>query len=235
MLRINTFNQRLLRQLVPVVVSLFATAGISYGQSYYHSPNDTLIATTTIDHTVTMNITQVHPTADTLYFKWKKLSVSMPAEWEATICDNNTCYPSLIDSAYTLPVLPGDDGVMLVHCSALTVPGTGIIRYTIFSLATPEQVDTLTWIINANSTASLSEFVNEKEVFSIKGDLFTLENQHEKYTKLRLIDVSGKAVFTQLINDQQTIRLPLLPAAAYVVELWGEKSITRKRIWYAFD
>jgi len=124
---------------------------------------------------------------------------------------------------------------MLVHCSALTVPGTGIIRYTIFSLATPEQVDTLTWIINANSTASLSEFVNEKEVFSIKGDLFTLENQHEKYTKLRLIDVSGKAVFTQLINDQQTIRLPLLPAAAYVVELWGEKSITRKRIWYAFD
>ncbi|MBI3237473.1 MAG: T9SS type A sorting domain-containing protein [Flavobacteriia bacterium] len=235
MLRINKLNQRLLRQVVPIVASFFVAVGISHGQSYYHSPNDTLIATTTVDYSVTMNITQVHPTLDTVYFKWKKLLVDMPAEWEATICDNTTCYPSLIDSGYTLPVLPGDDGLMLVHCYPLVTSGTGVIRYTIFSLATPEQVDTLTWIINANSTASVMELTNTGEVFSIKGDLFTLENQHEKYTKLRLIDVNGKPVFTQLINDQQTIRLPLLPAAAYVVELWGEKSITRKKIWYAYD
>lgn len=235
MLAISRLNKRLLRQLVPVVVSFFAATGISFGQSYYHSPNDTLMALTTVDYSVTMNITQVHPTPDTVYFKWKKLSVEMPVEWEATICDNNTCYPSLIDSAYTLPVLPGDDGLMLVHCSPLIVPGTGIIRYTIYSLATPEQVDTLTWIIEATSTVSVPELMNDNALFSISGNLLILENQPEKFTKLRFIDVNGKPVFTHPIYDQQTIRLPLLPAATYVVELWGDKSITRKRIWYSFE
>lgn len=235
MLAIRILNKRLSRQLVPVVVSLFAATGISFGQSYYHSPNDTLMALTTVDHSVTMNITQVHPTPDTVYFKWKKLWVDMPVEWEATICDNNTCYPSLIDSAYTLPVLPGDDGLMLVHCSPLIVPGTGIIRYTIYSLATPEQVDTLTWIIEATSTVSALELTDNQAVFSITGNLLTLKSQTGQYDQLRLIDVNGKPVFTNQIHNQKTIRLPLLPAAAYVVELRGDKGIIRKRIWYSFE
>lgn len=224
----------LFRQLIPVVAALVATAGMTFGQTYYHAPNDTLTAVTTVDNSVTMNITQVHPGSDTLRFKWKKLSVSMPAEWTATICDNNTCYPSLIDSAETLPVLPGDDGLMLIHCSPFTTPGTGIIRYTIYELNTPLQVDTLTWIIEAVASAGLSEIGESKPVFSIQGNRLIVGND-PGLNKLRLIDTNGKVCFTGKLNPALEIELPVLPSAVYIVELSGSNRVIQQRIWYSCE
>jgi hypothetical protein len=224
----------LFRQLIPVVAALTVTAGIAYGQSYYHAPNDTLTAVTTVNNSVTMNITQVHPGSDTLRFKWAKLSVTMPVAWTATICDNNTCYPSLIDSAETLPVLPGDDGLMLIHCSPFTTPGTGVIRYTIYELHTPQQVDTLTWIIEADATTGLPESAEGEPVFSIKGNRLIVKDD-PRLNKLRLIDTGGKVCFTSLLHSTAEIELPVLPAAVYVVELSGSDSVIQQRIWYSCE
>ena len=88
------FRRKISKQVL-VAVFFSAVTGSAFAQSYFHSPNDTLIAYTTVNNSVTMNITQVHPGSDTLQFVWEKLSFSFPADWTATICDNTTCYPSL--------------------------------------------------------------------------------------------------------------------------------------------
>lgn len=221
-------------QLAMVVVLFGTTTPIGFSQSYsyVHSPNDTLIANTTVNNSVTMNITQVHPSNDTLQFVWKKFSISMPNDWTATICDNTTCYQSLIDSSTTLPVLPGDDGLMLVHCYPNTNVGTGIIRYTIYEIHSPQQIDTLTWIINAVSTAGISESVSASQVYTIIGNHFQLIDSKSKYTNLTLLDLNGKEVFSSGIPTSSCVETPSLPANFYYIILSGNNSIIRQKIWY---
>jgi len=228
----NFFN-KVYWQLVLVVVLFSATTTIGYAQSYFHSPNDTLISNTTVNNSVTMNITQVHPNNDTLQFVWKKLSVYMPNDWTATICDNNTCFPSLIDSSTTLPVLPGDDGLMLVHCYPNTNAGTGIIRYTIYEIHSPQQVDTLTWIINAESTAGINESASTNPVYTLVENQFQLTDSKSKFTHLTLLDLNGKEVFSSGISTSVGIEMPSFPANFYFLILSGNNTIIRQKIWYA--
>jgi hypothetical protein len=224
---------KLIQQFVPVVMILFITAGIAVSQSYYHSPNDTLISNTTVNNSVTMNITQVHPNNDTLQFVWKKFYVSMPNDWTATICDNTTCYPSLIDSSTTLPVLPGDDGLMLVHCYPNTNAGTGVIRYTIYEIHSPLQVDTLTWIIHAESTAGMSEFTSLNDTYTLIGNQFQLTNPKSKFTDLTLLDLNGKEVFSSGIPISLCVEFPPISDTFYYLILSGNKTIIRQKIWYS--
>ena len=224
---------KLIQQFVPVVIISFITTGIAVSQSYYHSPNDTLISNTTVNNSVTMNITQVHPNNDTLQFVWKKYYVSMPNDWTATICDNTTCYPSLIDSSTTLPVLPGDDGLMLVHCYPNTNAGTGVIRYTIYEIHSPLQVDTLTWIIHAQSTAGISEFTSLNDTYTLIGNQFQLTNPKSKFTDLTLLDLNGKEVFSHGIPTSLCVEFPPISANFYYLILSGNKTIIRQKIWYA--
>ncbi len=226
---------KLIQQFVPVVMILCVTAGFAVSQSYYHSPNDTLISNTTVNNSVTMNITQVHPNNDTLQFVWKKLSVYMPNDWTATICDNNTCFPSLIDSSTTLPVLPGDDGLMLVHCYPNTNAGTGIIRYTIYEIHSPQQVDTLTWIIHAESTAGIDESGSTNQAYSLIGNQFRLTDSKSKFTSLTLLDLSGKEVFSSSIPASLCVEIPLFPVNFYYLVLSGNNTIIRQKIWYSIN
>jgi hypothetical protein len=235
MLHIKRHILKLIQQFTPVVMILFVTTGIAVSQSYYHSPNDTLVSNTTVNNSVTMNITQIHPNNDTLQFVWKKFSVSMPNDWTATICDNTTCYPSLIDSSTTLPVLPGDDGLMLVHCYPNTNAGTGIIRYTIYEIHSPLQVDTLTWIIHAESTAGVNESTSNDPVYSLNGNQFQLIDPASGFTDLTLLDLNGKEVFSSGISTSLCVELPSLTANFYYLILSGNKTIIRQKIWYSIN
>lgn len=222
------------RQLVMVVV-LSATTTLAFSQSYSHAPNDTLMINTVVNNSVTMNITQVHPNNDTLQFFWKKLSVSLPNEWAATICDNFMCYPYLVDSSVTAPVLPGDDGLMLIHCSPNTNPGTGIIRYTIYEVHSPLQVDTLTWIIHASATAGLGESNSSAPAYILNGNQLLLTDNGIMYNHFTLLDLNGKAVFSSDISATAPVKIPNIPASFYYLVLSGSNTIIRQKIWYSIN
>lgn len=228
-----SFSYRIYWQLVRVVVLFCATAPIAFTQSYWHAPNDTLIANTTVNNQVTMNITQVHPNNDTLQFAWKKFAVNLPNDWTAQICDNAACYPSLLDSSTTLPVLPGDDGLMLIHCYPNNNPGTGIIRYTIYEIHSPTQVDTLTWIINASSTAALDETGSPVPAYTLTGNCFQLTDQGMRFTNLELFDLNGKEVFSSGVSKIAPIEIPNLSPSFYYLVLSGANTVIRQKIWYS--
>ena len=212
-----------------ILLVLTITSIRCYGQNYFHSPNDTLIANTSLDGQVTMNITQIHPNNDTLHFNWNKLDVVMPFGWEANICDNSNCYTSLVDSGTTLPVLPGDDALMLIHCTPHITEGTAIIRYTISEENTPLQIDTLTWIINAtvagiNSTSSISP-----KMWVYKNELH-LDEFATDFRSLVIYNSIGEAVFDTKFLTKKIISLPLLTPSIYFVRLEGDSNIFTHKI-----
>ncbi len=229
------FSHKIYWQLVRVVVLFCAATPVAFTQSYWHAPNDTLIATTTVNSPVTMNITQVHPNTDTLQFVWKKFAVNMPNDWTAQICDNATCYPALLDSSTTLPVLPGDDGLMLIHCYPNNNPGTGIIRYTIYEIHSPAQVDTLTWIIHATSTATLNEAGSPVPAYTLTGNRFQLTDQGMRFSNLTLFDLNGKEVFSSGVSKTAPTEIPNLSPSFYYIVLSGTNTVIRQKIWYPIN
>jgi hypothetical protein len=125
-----SFHKKII--LWALVIIMTGARGL-YAQSYTNSPGDSIVRTTTVGgHTIVMNITQVHPTNDTLHFHWKKQFVSLPSGWIASICDNGLCFTSLVDSGMMIPIVPGDNGLMSIHCEADSNPVLGIIRYTLY-------------------------------------------------------------------------------------------------------
>jgi len=197
-----------MRYILAVFVYLFLNSAQIFGQGYYHSPNDTLIAVTSLDQQVTLNITQIHTSNDTLQFVWEKLNVTMPIEWEATICDNSNCYLSLVDAGTTLPVLPGDDGLLLIHCTPHTVMSVGIIQYTMYEISSPNDIDTLTWIINASGLSVITNS-KQKEYFVVsKNQLVWMGNPFTNAT-ISIISMTGQQIEETSLNSSEPLNLNL--------------------------
>jgi len=198
------------------------SAFILPAQRYSHSPNDSIVKNTSLGATVVLNITQLHPGNDTLHFRWKKQSVSLPSGWSATICDNGFCFTSLEDSGSMIPIVPGDKGLMSLHCSPAATLGTGVIRYTLYEDNTPNQVDTLTWIIHALTTGI--------EIVPESGPTVYVENHYlhisatsNTYQKLTLYDLTGREIFNSYIIDTNTpIDIASMPSGIMIARLYGE-------------
>lgn len=223
------FTKKQRRGIILIVV-LFATINSSFGQSYTHSPNDTIIANANLDFFSVFNITQLHPTNDTLYFKWNKESVSLPSTWEASICDNGHCYTSLVDSGSMDAVYVGDIGLMSLHLNPHLESGTAIIRYTISEINTPSQIDTLTWIISVGATG-INSLNYKTPSISIRDQVIYLENIDKSFTSLTLIDLNGKLIFECPIRESaENIFIPKINLPFVIVQLNGSHYSHKQKI-----
>lgn len=213
----------------PVVGLFCLITGTSYGQGYYHSPNDTLIAYAEIGESVTMNITQVHTSNDTLQFTWNKLSVDIPSQWEASICDNSNCYTTLMENGTSLPVLPGDDGLMLLHCTPIEVTGTGVIRYTLFEIGSPQVVDTLTWIIHAELSGLTETEIDQIRL--VQGSKLQFNINHFRPEILEIIDGKGTLVLKDHLDDCASFVLPEEFHGMFIIRVSGHGRSIQKKLW----
>lgn len=212
-----------------IVTILISLSGIAQG--YYHSPNDTLWASTVLDQQVTMNITQVHTSNDTLQFVWQKVNVDLPFGWDATICDNSNCNLALIDGDTTLPVLPGDDGLLLIHCTPHITAGVGIIQYTMFEINQPNQIDTLTWIIEANEL-SLSEKFNVSGELFLKKDCLIWLGEKLVHPTVNAFCMNGskmELIYNETLNE---ISLKKLKTGLYWITLEDRGKNYYQKIYY---
>jgi hypothetical protein len=153
----------------------------------------------------------------------------MPFGWEANICDNSFCYTSLVDSGTTLPVLPGDNGLMLIHCTPHITEGSAIIRYTISEANTPWQIDTLTWIINATVAGITSNHAISPKIWTYKNDLYFDEISTD-YNSLIIFNSLGEPVFDTKFSTENIFHLPLLTPSIYFLQLVGDSNIFTQKI-----
>lgn len=186
-----------------LIVVLATTINISMAQSYYHSPNDTIIGNAPFDDVSVFNIIQIHTIADTIRFKWQKQSVYLPATWEASICDYAHCYTTLEDTGTTDPIVYGGDGLMSLHINPNFEAGTAIIRYSIFATNTPTQIDTLTWIITATAPNAIVTTRNTLPTIYYDNKQIICRNVHENYSKAFLYDMNGRLLLQKNIETEE--------------------------------
>lgn len=151
-----------LKNIMLSVAAILAATDFSFSQSYSITPNDTVQLLGGMEDLQTLTISQQNNGSDTLYFQWQKVSESVPANWEASVCDNFVCYTTLKDSGTTNPVFPTESGFILLHVTPHVNYGTAIIRYAIWDVANPTVKDTLTFITTVNAPSAIAETENKK-------------------------------------------------------------------------
>jgi hypothetical protein len=216
-----------------LLFAIFLTANNAlFAQHYTISPNDSATANTVLTSTVTRNFNLQHTQNDTLIFHWKKLSVSMPANWDAGICDYQHCYTTLLDSGITDQVIPTDDCVMSVHCTPNINNGTAIIRYTFYEENSPLIIDTLTWIINC-STTGISNTTAQSLIITTILQKIILRNVDESISNIHVFDESGKEIYrTEKMKVEMEIEISNAQAHIYFIQLNNkQKSVTKKIIF----
>jgi hypothetical protein len=221
------------RSVIVLIAVLLTAINTSFAQSYYHSPNDTIISNAVFNDISVFNIVQIHPTADTLYFKWYKQSVSLPTTWEASICDNGNCYTTLKDSGMMAPIVPGDDGLMSLHIAPGSEAGTGIIRYTIFATNTPLQIDTLTWIVTATGETGIDGTNKTTPFIYTENGGIICKNLNGNYVKAILYDANGRLLYQKNIKGEE-VNIPVMDYGRQVLilQLRGRQNFVTKIINY---
>jgi len=211
------------------IVAFLATIQTAFAQSYTHSPNDTIISNANYNDVNVYNITQIHPTNDTLFFKIKKQSVSMPSTWEASLCTNGNCFTTLIDSTTMGPIVVGDNGLMSLHLNPHFEAGTGIIRYTIYATNTPNQIDTLTWIITANGSVGINDIEKNNSIAiypNPTNNQLTIHTNYEKGFDYLLTDFLGNIIIQNHSNNRNTsLHTNQMSNGNYVLTIINGKNI----------
>ncbi|MBS1594089.1 MAG: hypothetical protein JST90_07175 [Bacteroidetes bacterium] len=177
-----------------------------------------------------MNIIQSHPTNDTLHFHWKKLSALLPTGWEASICDNGLCFGSLVDSGMMIPIVPGDDGLMSVHCRPDTNAGLGIIQYILYEEKTSFHRDTLTWIVDA-SPSGIDDLATPKLDVRFSFGKLWFQNIGEGFSQFAVYDASGRLLCQDKILQstfQYAVELPAHSVA--ILQMNGKSGNYSKQI-----
>ncbi|MFM2225322.1 MAG: hypothetical protein RJA07_1524 [Bacteroidota bacterium] len=219
------------KYLLLLVVIFFATNNTLFAQHYSIYPNDTAaIGNTVLTSTVTRNFNLKHTQNDTLVFHWKKLSVTMPTNWDAGICDYQHCYTTLRDSGITDKVIPSDDCVMAVHCTPYINTGTAIIRYTFYEKNSPLIIDTLTWIFNCTTTGIINT-VAQSLIITTAPQKVMLRNVDEAISNIHIFDESGKEIYqTEKIKSAMEIQIPSSSSHIYFVQFNTKQNSFTKKI-----
>lgn len=142
--------------LLSVAILFMATDNI-FSQSYTLLPNDSIQKSGIFEDLETLSITQLNTTSNPIILSWKKVSSYVPANWEASVCDNSICNLTLVDSGTMLSVNPGDYGLLLLHITAHIDTGTAVIQYAVWDINTPSLKDTLTYIYTVNNITGITE------------------------------------------------------------------------------
>ncbi|MEO5572815.1 MAG: T9SS type A sorting domain-containing protein [Bacteroidia bacterium] len=220
-----------IRQAVLIVAAWFAATAISDAQSYSLSPNDTIIAYGIMEDLETLIIQQNNITTDTLQLKWKKVSESVPPNWDISVCDNQNCYTTLEDSGTMNPVNPNDYGFLLIHCTPHVNFGTAIIRYAVWNINFPNLKDTLTFIIHANPTGIAVVSLDAPSVWIAQNKIH-LQNNKDDFYSISFMDMNGKEVFKTNISNESEYELPGLPISVYIIQLYGKQKLYMQKVFY---
>lgn len=178
-------------------------ANSSFAKTFTNSPNDTVVVSAFMEDYETLTIFQSNISGDSILLQWEKVSETVPANWEASVCDNRVCYTELVDSGIMNPIAPATSAYLLAHVTAHVNYGTAVIRYAVWDAAYPLQRDTLTFIVvvNAISRITESEHENTFSIFPnpVVNDLHIVSNLPTGFI-FSVADLSGKEVYAGTSN-----------------------------------
>jgi len=223
-----------LKSIALLITLLFTVLGETIAQSYAIRPNDTISMAGMMEDLSTLTIEQVNTTSNTIILRWQKVSESVPANWEASVCDNQMCQTTLVDSGTMNPVLRSEYGLILLHITPHVNYGTCIVRYAVWDIASPSVKDTLTYILSMKETSEVRKVENKNEfsVFPnpVKNNLQIFSDPQQGSWFL-ITDILGKTVLNGLIESKvMTLSTDKLQNGFYSISFFDKsKNISTKK------
>ncbi len=202
-------------------------------QTYINTPGDTLSLSGMMEDLHEPMIRQENISTDTIQLQWKKVSASVPANWDVATCDNYLCYTSLEDSGAMNPVSPGAFGFLIMKITPHVNYGTAVIRYAVWDAASPSVKDTLTFILAVNDPQAINEIQNQSS-FSIfpnpASDFINIRSKNN--FKFYITDISGKEILNTVKETNHiSVSTSELSAGVYLVKAISNNfSATQKLI-----
>ena len=193
-----------LKYFIATAVAVIFSFKFSSAQSFSLYPNDTLQLKGVLEDVQTLSIAQMNDSKDTITLKWQKISASVPAGWEATVCDNSVCHEDLGDTGTMFRLSPGDLGFILLHITPHQKIGTAIVRYTVWDVNTPKKKDTLTYILTVETATAIneSEIKNAVNLFPVPAsNQLNITSRFLQGFTYSVVDFSGKLVLSGKSNS----------------------------------
>ncbi len=225
---------KVIQKIVLSVAAILVATDISFAQTFSLTPNDTINISGVLEDLQTLSIQQPNISSDTITLKWKKVSESVPALWDASVCDNSFCNTILVDSGMMNPVIPLDYGLLLLHITPHINYGTAVVRYAVWDIANPNLKDTLTYILTANATSGIAEAEN-KNAFSIypnpaKENLNIVFADNKKHL-FEICNARGDKIYSGDVVANYSLPIANWSNGVYTVSIFAEnKIINTKKI-----
>lgn len=217
------------------IVTFLVAMDSLHSQTYTLEPGDTLSKTGRWEDLETLSIKQTNITQGEIQLKWLKVSESVPANWEATVCDNVNCYTSLVDSGTMNPISPADFGFILLHITPKQYYGTAVIRYAVWDVMTPSQRDTLTFILTAETLTGLTElktnFIMQTYPNPVS-DQLNIAFEDNQYHSIALIQANGTLAYRSLCQQHCSIPVAHIPSGLYILTaISDQKTIATQKLF----
>lgn len=214
------------------VAVIFSATGISFGQSYQNLPNDTIQVTGLMEDLETLSIQQENTSSDTIQLEWEKVSEMVPQLWEASVCDNQVCYTTLVSGGMMNPINPSEFSFLLLHITPHVNYGTAIIRYAVWDMANPAVKDTLTYILTVSGPSGTS-IAKENTGTAIYPNPATeticIQLSNEKQLLFEIFNVMGKKVYSGISSTTFKVSVADWENGMYFLRVISENIILQTK------
>lgn len=95
------------------------------------------------------DIYQNNISSQKILLRWTKISQSLPAGWDYSLCDLGHCYTGIPSSGTMDSVDVAQQGFLGLNINPFAIAGQGIVKLYVYDAAFPTGGDTVTWVVNA--------------------------------------------------------------------------------------
>lgn len=199
-----------------------------YSQTYFITPGDSMIGEVPFNDTYHFIIQLNNMSDEKLVFNWQQINLQIPEGWTAYLCDLGFCYEGFPENGTMDSVYVGEYGLLSVGVNPIEIEGTALIQYSIWEESTPEQIDTLTWIISASALMAINEQeMSELSIFPNPANTFvSIKTNLQNGFDWRITDVLGKEVINGFsIGANYDISIQDIPAGINFISISNKEQI----------
>jgi hypothetical protein len=216
------------------LLSLLTTFGFSKAQvSYSVQPSKNMTVTAPYSSVTIFDIYQKNTSANKIILKWEKVSISLPSQWQYSMCDFGSCYAGIPVGPNTMDTVAGNgQGFLGLNIDPGTTDGFGVVKVYVYQNGFHSNGDTLTWYVKTLA-AGVEEITTNSSIKifpnPVQNNLNINLNSSET-ANIYLTDALGRKVLTAQAASNSNIDVSSLEKGFYTLIIETKDKTSFKRI-----
>jgi hypothetical protein len=215
-----------------IVVTIFSSIVLSVSAQSFSVSSESLLTAAPVNNYVTGEIDMTNNSGGDLYLAWEVINRTIPASFDYSYCDFNTCYPGTSNSGSMAVIPDGQNGFIKVNAMS-TAEAWGYWQFRVYNANDPADADTIEFWFNGmlgNQNIDLSD-ISVYPNPATANDVITIDNIPQQ-SSLIVINALGQVIMREEnVSGTKTIASSKLPRGVNFIKVQnGKESLTRKVI-----